>query len=118
MILTDLLQKPVYDHSSHRLGTAIDARFEVDLDTHGHPGSARLVGLIVSRHNAASFRGYERSGVESPWPIAQILERQHRGSFLVLWEDIEVLGTAAIRLRTGFKRHSSQLKEEQRSASG
>jgi sporulation protein YlmC with PRC-barrel domain len=117
MILTDLLQKPVQDHSGHRLGTVIDARFEVDIDTHGHPGTARLVGLIVSRHTGASFRGYERSGVEAPWPIAQIFERQHRGSFLVLWEDIEVLGTTSIRLRTGFKRHSSQLKE-QLSASG
>ena len=112
MILGDLLQKPVRDHSGHRLGIAIDARFEVDLTTDGEPAEARLVGIIVSQRSASSFRGYERTAVNSPWPIAQLLERAHRGSFLVRWEDIERIGTTAIRLRVGYARQNSDLPSD------
>jgi hypothetical protein len=109
MILSDLLHKVVRDSSGHRLGYTIDARFSTQLDSQGVPGGARLVGLIVSRRTAASFRGYERSGVESPWPIAQLLERQHRGSFLVEWADIARIDDNAVRLRPGFTRLPSTL---------
>jgi sporulation protein YlmC with PRC-barrel domain len=112
LILSDLLRKPVRDHSGHRLGTAIDVRFEVERSSSGEPGVARMVGLIVSHHTASSFRGYERTGVESPWPISTLLERRHRGSFLVTWDDIEVISDTAIRLRTGFHRHPSSLPTE------
>jgi hypothetical protein len=109
MILSDLLHKTVRDQSGHKLGITIDARFSTRIDSDGAPGGARLVGLIVSKRSAASFRGYERSGVESPWPIAQLLERQHRGSFLVEWADIERIDEKTVRLRTGFTRHPSTL---------
>ena len=109
MILSDLLQKTVRDHSGHRLGITIDARFSVELTPDDVPGTATLVGIIVSERTASSFRGYERTGVNSPWPIAQLLERLHRRSFLVAWDDIEVIGEKAIRLRTGFSRQSSDL---------
>jgi hypothetical protein len=112
MILSDLLHKTVRDHSGHKLGVTIDARFSARLDTDGAPGGARLVGLIVSKRTAASFRGYERSGVESPWPIAQLLERQHRGSFLVDWADIERIDAKTIRLRAGFTRRASTLPSD------
>jgi hypothetical protein len=109
IILSDLLHKTVRDHSGHKLGATIDARFCTRIGSDGAPGGAHLVGLIVSKRSAASFRGYERSGVESPSPIAQLLERQHRGSFLVEREDIERIDEKTIRLRTGFTWHPSTL---------
>ena len=109
MILSELLHVAVRDNSGHRLGMVIDARFVLDENT---VADARLYGLVVSKRSGASFRGYERTGVESPWPIAQLLEWLHRDSFLVLWDDIEVVTEKAIRLRTGYSRHPSSLREE------
>ena len=109
MILSELLHLPVRDHSGHKVGIVIDARFVLDDKT---VKDARLYGLIVSKRSGASFRGYERTGVESPWPIAQFLEWLHRDSFLVLWDDIEVISEKAVRLRSGFSRHPSSLREK------
>ncbi|MFJ3490607.1 PRC-barrel domain-containing protein [Leifsonia aquatica] len=89
MILSDLLQTPVYDPDGTRLGKVIDARFVVD----GTPGQllaqARLDGFVVSAHSGSSFLGYERTDESSPWLIARFLRWRHRGAFLVRWGDIE-----------------------------
>jgi len=109
MILSDLLHLLVRDDSGRVLGVASDARFTVTDDDSGRPAQVRLVGLIVSRRHAGSFAGYERTGVDSPWPIARFLRWRHRGSFLVHWEDIAEVSRDSVRLRTGFVRHPSAL---------
>lgn len=109
MILSDLLHLPIRDDSGRTLGVAADARFEITDDDSGRPAHARLIGLVVSRRHAGSFAGYERTSVTAPWPIARYLRWRHRGSFLVLWEDIAEISPQAVRLRSGYGRHPAQL---------
>ena len=70
---------------------------------------ARLLGLVVSPHSVSSFLGYERTGLRQPWPLPAMLRWRHRGSFLVLWEDIAVIGAEAVRLREGFTAYAPEL---------
>jgi hypothetical protein len=72
---------------------------------------ARLFGLVVSPHSAASFLGYERTGPTQPWPLARILRWRHRGSFLVRWNDIAVIGPESVGLRAGFTHYDPALPQ-------
>ncbi|TQJ40121.1 hypothetical protein FBY33_2173 [Arthrobacter sp. SLBN-112] len=111
MILGDLLGTPVHDADGGRLGRVADARFVLDGPPHQLMADARLLGLVVSPHSVASFLGYERNGLTHPWLLARILRWRHRGSFLVLWEDIAMVGPRSVRLRPGFTRYSTALED-------
>jgi sporulation protein YlmC with PRC-barrel domain len=111
MILNDLLGTAVFDIDGVRLGRVADARFVIDGDPQQLMAGARLLGLVVSPHSAASFLGYERTGVNRPWPLPQLLSWRHRGSFLVMWEDIAMIGEKSVRLRQGFTAYSTALEE-------
>jgi len=111
MILGDLLGTPVLDADGGRLGRVADVRFVLDGTPHQLMAEPRLLGLVVGPHSASSFMGYERNGLTRPRLIARILRWRHRGSFLVLWEDIAVMGTDAVRLRPGFTRYSAALED-------
>ncbi|HEY8701193.1 MAG TPA: PRC-barrel domain containing protein [Arthrobacter sp.] len=110
MILGDLLGTPVHDSDGVRLGRVADARFVVDGPPHQLMADARLLGLMVSPHSVSSFLGYERTGVTRPWPLPQLLRWRHRGSFLVMWEDIAMIGEESVRLRDGFTAYSPALE--------
>lgn len=109
MILTDLLDRPVHGPDGARVGYVIDVRFALD----GPPGQllagARLHGLLVSPRTRTPLLGYERTAVRSPWPIAQILRRRHRGTFMVRWEDVQKADVDALHLRAGFRRWSAAM---------
>ncbi|GAB4098464.1 PRC-barrel domain containing protein [Sinomonas halotolerans] len=117
MLLTDLLGSQVRDPEARLLGVVSDVRFALDTA----PGStvaplladARLVGIIVSPRTSASFLGFERQGLTQPWPIAQLLRRWHRGSFLVLWGDFSLVdggeGKAGVALRPGYTAYEATL---------
>ena len=109
MILGDLLGMPVHDSDGVRLGRVADARFVVDGAPKQLMADARLLGLVVSPHSVSSFLGYERTGVTEPWPLARMLRWRHRGSFLVMWEDIAMVGEKSVRLREGFTAYSPAL---------
>jgi sporulation protein YlmC with PRC-barrel domain len=109
MILGDLLGTPVHDSDGVRLGRVADARFVVDGAPQQLMADARLLGLVVSPHSVSSFLGYERTGVTEPWPLPRMLRWRHRGSFLVLWEDIAMIGEKSVRLREGFTAYSPAL---------
>ena len=111
MILGDLLGTPVHGSDGGRLGRVADARFVLDGTPHQLMAEPRLLGLVVSPHSVASFLGYERTGLTQPWPLASWLRWRHRGSFLVMWEDIAMIGTRSVRLRPGFTRYSTALDE-------
>jgi sporulation protein YlmC with PRC-barrel domain len=102
MILTDILGCEVRDSRDERLGEVSDVRFAVDATPGQLLAQARLVGIVVSPRTASSFLGYERQGITEPWPVAQILSWWHRGSFLVLWEDLASAGPDVVTLRPGF----------------
>ncbi|WP_138419182.1 PRC-barrel domain containing protein [Sinomonas gamaensis] len=110
MILSDLLGSPVLDAAGERLGFAIDARFVLDAapaEARSPEIDARLYGLIVSPHTRSSYLGYDRNGVDAPALIGSFLAWRHRGSFLLLWEDVELLTPGRITARRGYRRFRS-----------
>jgi sporulation protein YlmC with PRC-barrel domain len=109
MILGDLLGTPVHDNDGVRLGRVADARFVADGAPRQLMAEGRLLGLVVSPHSVSSFLGYERTGVNQPWPLPRMLRWRHRGSFLVMWEDIAMIGEKSVRLREGFTAYSPAL---------
>ena len=109
MILGDLLGTAVHDADGNRVGRVADARFVVGGDPTQPMADTRLLGLVVSPHSAASFLGYERTGLTQPWPIVNLLRWRHRGSFLVLWDDISQMGPGSVRLREGYTAYSPAL---------
>ena len=110
MILGDLVGVSVYDDGGTRLGRVADARFVVDGAPRQLLSEARLLGLVVSPHSASSFLGYERTELRQPWPLPAMLRWRHRGSFLVLWEDVAMIGVQGVRLREGFTAYSPVLE--------
>jgi sporulation protein YlmC with PRC-barrel domain len=109
MILTDLLDKPVLEADGDAVGYVIDVRFALDGPPDQLLAAARLHGLLVSPRTRTPFLGYERSDVTSPWPLAQLMRRWHRGTFLVRWEDVTEAEPLAVHLRTGYRRWSAAL---------
>jgi sporulation protein YlmC with PRC-barrel domain len=110
MILSELLGAAVVDAAGERIGSVIDARFAID----GAPGQLlaepRLVGLLVSPRSRTSMWGYERTDVRAPWPIAQYLNRVHRGLFLAAWADLARIDADRVVLRDGYERHDPRLR--------
>jgi hypothetical protein len=119
VILSDLLDVRVVDDRGERVGWTVDVRLVLDGPPDGTLARARLHGLVVSPHTRTSFLGFERTRVNSPWPLAQLLERWHRGTFLVHWSDVERAPTpqerrdpgtvAAVALRRGYVRYDPSL---------
>ncbi|BCW81891.1 PRC-barrel domain-containing protein [Arthrobacter sp. NicSoilC5] len=111
MILGDLLGTPVHDADGGRLGRVADVRFVLDGTPHQLMAEPRVLGLVIGPHSTASFMGYDRNGLTRPRLVARILRWRHRGSFLVLWEDIAMVGPRSVRLRPGFTRYSAALQK-------
>jgi hypothetical protein len=114
MILSEVLGSPVVQ-GGDRVGRVADLRFVVDAttDTGDDPRipmpEARLYGILISPRAPGSFLGYERAGVTKPWPLAQLLRRRERGSFLVLWADVGQLSADGVLLRPHARRWSPAL---------
>lgn len=127
MILGDLLDARVLGHDGGVLGHVVDVRLALELrededgsvkageasaDTlladhvrrHDAVGRAEVLGLLVSPRTGSSFLGYERTDVRSPWLIATLVRRRHRGTFLVAWEQVEKIEAGSVTLVTGFER--------------
>jgi sporulation protein YlmC with PRC-barrel domain len=109
MNLSDVLGSDVVDGGGQRLGEVSDVRFALDAGAGQLLSPARLVGIVVSPRTASSFLGYERQEISQPWPVAQLLRWRHKGSFLVLWEDIAVMGPERVGLRPGFTAYDARL---------
>lgn len=111
MILNDVLGTDVLDSDGLRVGEVSDVRFAVDAAPGQLMSKARLVGIIVSPRTASSFLGFERFNLTQPWPVAQLLRWRHKGSFLVLWEDIAMMEPNAVKLRPGYTPYASGLAQ-------
>jgi hypothetical protein len=114
MILSELIGSPVVQ-GGDRIGRVADVRFVLDAapdisdNMRISMPEARLYGFLVSPGAPGSFLGYERSGVTKPWPLAQLLRRRERGSFLVLWADVAQLSADGVLLRPHARRWSTAL---------
>ncbi|GHG55454.1 hypothetical protein GCM10012320_27320 [Sinomonas cellulolyticus] len=109
MTLTDLLGHRVIEHDGGQAGFLTDVRFVLAPGSEGP--EARLYGLIISPRNSTVFAGYERTAANRPALIARFLARRHRGTFLVLWEDVARCGHGPIELREGYRRYSPRLPQ-------
>lgn len=107
MLLNDVLGRRVVGPEGP-LGYVGDCRLVLDGPPNTLLASARVIGLIVTRKHKQGFLGYERTAVNSPLPLAWWYERRQRGSFLVLWEDIEAVDDV-VTVRPGFTRWSPAL---------
>ena len=74
--------------------------------------NAVLSRICVSRGAIASYLGYERTAASRPVLLDRLLRALHRGSFLVLWEDIERIERQRVLLRGGYERRPSALVPE------
>ena len=108
MQLSELLGLPVRDADRQSVGTVTDVRFDLRAAAEGK-SELHLVGLVVSPHTRSSYLGYERSGVNEPRVLATLLRWRHRGTHLVLWNDVARIDTDAVTLRAGFRRCSPAL---------
>jgi len=112
MILSDLLDAPVHDGAGRRLGFVVDVRLVLDGPLDGGVLVApRAHGLLVSPRTSTSFLGYERTGERAPALLARWLQRRHRGTFLVLWEDVVAADPDGVRLASAYRRWSPALPE-------
>ena len=108
MIATDLLGSEVF--GPRFVGYVSDLRFVLDEPSADQSTPvARLYGLVVSPHTKSSSLGFERSDVGSPWPIAALVHRRHRGSFLVRWRDVARIELESVQLRPDYARWSPEL---------
>ncbi|GAA2236853.1 hypothetical protein GCM10010401_06190 [Rarobacter faecitabidus] len=103
MILSDLLDRPVRDGNGRTLGHCVDARFVLEPgDDEVALGRLRLVGLIVSPRTRTSFMGFERTSLTAPWPLAQLLRRRHKGTFLALWSHVAAVEPEVVTLAEDY----------------
>ncbi|WP_079555692.1 hypothetical protein [Arthrobacter sp. 49Tsu3.1M3] len=66
----------------------------------------------MGTRSATRASANERQGADDPpWPIGHLLRWRHRGSFLVLWADIDTIGTDTVRLREGFTAYNPALND-------
>jgi hypothetical protein len=85
-----------------RLGLAANGTDE-------RPTAATVIGLLISPRSQSSYLGYERSDADRPRVLASLLRWRHRGTFLAGWDDIAVIKTSMVRLRTGYTRYAPVL---------
>lgn len=113
MILSDLLDLPVRDADGRPLGFVVDVRLVLDGPLDGTLAAPRLHGLLVSPRTGTSFLGYERTDENAPALIARWLRHRHRGTFLVLHEDVEPWGDPpqGMVLRAGYRRWDPALPQ-------
>lgn len=105
MLLSEVLGLPVRGADRGSLGTVVDVRLRISDET----PAPRLIGLVVSPHTRSSYLGYERSGVNHPRGLAALWRWRHRGTHLVLWDDVARVDAGAVTLRPNYRRYSPAL---------
>lgn len=109
MQLSELLGCQAHEAGVSTVGTVIDVRLAITESPDEYHVAPTLFGLVISPRSRSSYLGYERTGVRQPTLLAALLRWRHRGTFLVLWSDIERLDGDSLLLRRGFSRYSPTL---------
>ena len=104
MILSDLLGGDALDADGRRLGAIIDVRLEISGAPAQLLAETVVTGVLVSPRSRFSTWGYERRGEDGPLLIARLQQWLHRGSFLVAWDDVEMVDTGRLVFRAGYER--------------
>jgi hypothetical protein len=70
-----------------------------------------VTGVLVSPRGRSSTWGYERRGEDGPVLIARLQRWLHRGSFLVAWDDVELVDTGRLVFRASYERLDPMLPQ-------
>ena len=113
MLLTDLLDLPVYDHNGDRVGWVSDVRFRIlDRPTASDGGGVpapEVVGILLGPRRRGSYLGFERTDVHAPVLLARWIRWRHRGTCLVPWSDVDHVEDGAVVLDAQYRRESPLL---------
>lgn len=85
-------------------------RFTINRPIRQLLADARLLGLRQPTQRLL-IPGPRTHRTRPALPIAHLLRRRHRGSFLVLRAGIDTIGTDTVRLREGFTAYNPALNE-------
>lgn len=113
MILGELLNRRVFDSNADPVGWVIDVRLTARAEHGVGFVPAQVFGLIVSSRNRSSFLGYERDTAKAPWLIARLLRPRQQGTFLVLWDQLDLVA-GEIHLKPGHTRYRATLPPDER----
>lgn len=114
MFLGDLLGAQVLQ-AGERVGYVNDVRMFVPDRTEGQQvGTPVVYGIVVCPRKAGSFLGYERNSMSEPRLLAALFAWRTRGSFLVLWDDVQIWNEAVVEIRPESPRWSTVLPERRR----
>lgn len=109
MILSDLLGSDALEADGRRVGAVVDVRLEISGAPAQLLAETVVTGVLVSPRSRVSTWGYERRGENGPVVIARLQRWLHRGSFLVSWDDVELIDEGRVVFRDGYERHDPML---------
>jgi sporulation protein YlmC with PRC-barrel domain len=109
MILSDLLGGDAFDADGRRLGAVLDVRLEISGAPAQLLADTIVTGVLVSPRSRFSTWGYERRGEDGPFLVARMQRWLHRGSFLVAWDDVELVDRGRIVFRAGYEQLDAML---------
>jgi sporulation protein YlmC with PRC-barrel domain len=109
MILSDLLGSDAFDADGRRLGAVLDVRLEISGAPAQLLADTIVTGVLVSPRSRFSTWGYERRGEDGPFLVARMQRWLHRGSFLVAWDDVELVDRGRIGFRAGYEQLDAML---------
>jgi sporulation protein YlmC with PRC-barrel domain len=109
MILSDLLGSDAFDADGRRLGAVLDVRLEISGAPAQLLADTIVTGVLVSPRSRFSTWGYERRGEDGPFLVARLQRWLHRGSFLVAWDDVELVDRGRIVFRAGYEQLDAML---------
>ena len=96
MLLSDLLNKEVFDAAGQSAGRVRDVRVIQDGPiTSSFDAALRVHGLIVGRGALANRLGYGRSGARGPWLLRAILEARDKPT-VVPWHRVRAIEAGRI----------------------
>ena len=75
-----------------------------------------VTGLLVSPRTRFSTWGYERRGEDGPVVVARLQRWLHRESFLVAWDDVELVDEGRVVFRAGYARLDPMLPQAPKEA--
>ena len=114
MILSDLLGSDALEAGGRRVGGVVDVRLEISGAPAQLLAETIVTGVLVSPRSRFSTWGYERRGEEGPWLVARLQRWLHRGSFLVAWDDVELVDEGRVVFRDGYARLDPMLPQAPR----
>jgi sporulation protein YlmC with PRC-barrel domain len=93
--LSELLGCRVVSSRGHVLGVVKDARLAPTAAVTGHRALLTVDGLVVGSRNTGAFLGYDRQDEQGPWLVRTIVQRIHRDSGYLPWDQVREVDWSA-----------------------